>query len=102
MNRLVPGEGESENNPNGGELDDGPEGLIVVNSGTLGEAPKDPTCLVAIEGAIQDQLVAKNPLVSDHIGSWWTRHQVPGLVGQQGHVPLHSADASGCQRGRRE
>jgi hypothetical protein len=52
VDRLVPGEGEGEEGPNGVELDDGAEGLIVVNSGVLGEAPKDPTGLVAVERAI--------------------------------------------------
>jgi hypothetical protein len=33
MNRLVPGEREREDGSNGGELDDGAEGLIVVHAG---------------------------------------------------------------------
>ena len=82
-------EGEGENGPNGGELDDGAKGLIVVNSGALDEAPKDPTGLVAIVGAIRVQLVVKNPLPGDHIGALSTWHQVPGVVGQQGRVLLH-------------
>jgi hypothetical protein len=48
MDCPVPGEGEGEDT-NGGELDDGAEGLVVVHSGTLGEAPKDPIGLVAVE-----------------------------------------------------
>jgi hypothetical protein len=52
MNRPVSGGSEGENGPNGGELDDGAKGLVVVDSGALGEAPKDPTGLVAVEGAI--------------------------------------------------
>ena len=42
----------------GGELDDGTEGLIIVHSGALGEASKDPAGLVAVEGAIRSKLVA--------------------------------------------
>jgi hypothetical protein len=45
MDRLVPGEGE--NDMNGGELDNGVEGLVVLHSGTLCETLKDPTSLVA-------------------------------------------------------
>jgi hypothetical protein len=75
MKRLYR-EGKGENGPNGGELDDGAEGLAVVNSESLGKAPKDPTSLVAVEGGIRGQLMAKNALVSDHIGDWWTRSQV--------------------------
>jgi hypothetical protein len=59
MDRLVTGEGEGEDGANSGELDDRDEGLVVVHSGALCEAPKDPTCLVAVEGAIRGQLVAK-------------------------------------------
>jgi hypothetical protein len=70
MNRAVPGAGEGENDPNGRELDDGAEGLVVVDFGALGEAPKDPTGLVVVERAIQGQLVAKNPLAGDHVGAW--------------------------------
>jgi hypothetical protein len=88
VNRPVPREGEGEDDADGGELDDGAEGLIVVHSGVLGEAPEDPTSLVAVEGASQSQLVAKEPLYSDHIGAGWTWHQVPGVVGQQGRVLL--------------
>jgi hypothetical protein len=80
MDHPVPGEDDA----NGGELDDGAKGLVVVHSGALGEALKDPTDLVAVEGAVRGQLVAKEPLPSDHVGAWWTRHQVPGVAGQQG------------------
>jgi hypothetical protein len=53
MDPPVLGEGKEEDGANGSELDDGAEGLVVVHSGALGEAPKDPTGLVAVEGAIQ-------------------------------------------------
>jgi hypothetical protein len=90
MDRPVPGEGEGEgeDSANGGEVDDGAEGLIVVHSGALGEAPKDPTGLVAIEGASRCQLVAKEPLAGDHVGVGRTWYQVLGVVGQQGRVLL--------------
>jgi hypothetical protein len=80
MDRPISGEGKGENSSNGGELDDGAEGLVVVHSGALGEAPEDPTGLVAVEGAIRGQLVAKEPLVGDHVGARWTQHQVLGVV----------------------
>jgi hypothetical protein len=88
VDRPVLGEGEREDDTDCGELDDGVEGLIVVHAGTLGEAPNNPAGLVAIEGAIRSQLVAKKPLASDHIGAGRTWHQVPGVVGQQGRVLL--------------
>jgi hypothetical protein len=59
MDRSVPREGEGEDGANSGKLDDGAEGLVVVHSGALCEAPKDPTGLVAVEGAVRGKLVAK-------------------------------------------
>jgi hypothetical protein len=50
MDRLVPREGEGEDGANSGELDDRAEGLVIVHFEALGEAPKDPTSLVAVEG----------------------------------------------------
>jgi hypothetical protein len=70
MDHPVPGEGEEEDNTHGGELDDGTEGLVVVPSRALGEAPNDPTSLVAVEGAIRGQVVAEDPLVGNHVGAW--------------------------------
>jgi hypothetical protein len=67
-------EGEGEVGVDGGELDDGAESIVVVHSRTLGESSKDPTDLVAVEGAVQGQLVAKETLAGDHVGAWWTRH----------------------------
>jgi hypothetical protein len=74
MDHPVSGDGMGEDGSNGSKLDNGVEGLVVVHSGALGEAPKDPTGLVAVEGVIQGQLVAKEPLVGDHVSVWWTRH----------------------------
>jgi hypothetical protein len=88
MDRPVPREGEGEDGADGGELDDGAVGFVIVHSGALGEAPKDPTGLVAVEGAVRNQLVAKEALDGDHMGARRTRHQVPGVVGQQGHILL--------------
>jgi hypothetical protein len=52
MDRPVLGEGEGEDGTNRGELDNKAEGLVVVHSRALGEAPKDPMGLVAVEGAV--------------------------------------------------
>jgi hypothetical protein len=90
MDRPILGEGEGEDGADGGELDDGAGGLVIVHSRALGEAPKDPTGLVAVEGAVRSQIVAKEPLASDHISARRTRHQVAGVVGQQGRLILHS------------
>jgi hypothetical protein len=55
----VPGGGKGEDSADGGELDDGAIGLVVVHAGALGETPKDPAGLVAVKGAIRSQLVTK-------------------------------------------
>jgi hypothetical protein len=70
MDCPVPEEGEGEDDANGGELDDGVEGLIVVHSGALSEASKGPMGLVAVEGAIRCQLVAKETLAGDHVSAY--------------------------------
>jgi hypothetical protein len=88
---LVPGEGGGEDGLNGGELDDGAEGLVVVHSGALSETPKDPMGLVLIQGVVGLELSVENPLAGDHVGARGTRHQVPGVAGQKGCVLLHSA-----------
>jgi hypothetical protein len=52
MDYPVPGEGKGEKSLNGGELHDGAEGLVIVHSEALGEAPKNPMGLIAVDGAI--------------------------------------------------
>jgi hypothetical protein len=69
MDRPFSGEGEGEDGTNGGELDDGADGLVVVHSGTLGEALKNPTGLVSVEGAVRGQLMAEDALVGNHVGA---------------------------------
>jgi hypothetical protein len=74
MDPPVPGEDEGEDGTNGGELDDGAKGLVVVHAGALGEASKDPTGLIAVEGASRCQFVAEKPLAGDHVGAGRTRN----------------------------
>jgi hypothetical protein len=47
MDRPVSGEGKDSSN--GDELDGWHEGLVVIHSEALGEAPKDSTGLVAVD-----------------------------------------------------
>lgn len=70
MDYLVSREGEGEDDPNGGELEDRVEGLVVVHSWALGETSKNSTGLVAVEQAIRSQLVPEDPLVVNRIGVW--------------------------------
>jgi hypothetical protein len=69
VDRLVLGEGDGEDGPNDGELDDGAEYLVVFHSGALSETLKDSTGLVPIQGAVRLELVAEDSLVGDHVGA---------------------------------
>jgi hypothetical protein len=64
----TPGDRQSQHSPDGGTLDDGAEGLIVVHPGVLSEALEDSMSLVSIKRAIRLELVLENPLASDDIG----------------------------------
>jgi hypothetical protein len=77
-----PGDSQSQHSPDGGRLDDGAEGLIVVNLRVLSEPPEDPTSLVSVKRAIRLQLVLEDPLVGDDIGPKRLRNQVPRVVRQ--------------------
>jgi hypothetical protein len=77
-----PGDSQSQHSPDGGRLDDGVEGLIVVNLRVLSEPPEDPTSLVSVKRAIRLQLVLEDPLVGDDIGPKRLRNQVPRVVRQ--------------------
>jgi hypothetical protein len=44
--------------------------------------------------------MAKEPLANDHVGAWWTWHQVLGVAGQQGNILLlHSVTPVGVGEG---
>lgn len=60
--------GEGKGGSNGGELDDGAKGLVVVHFGALRETSKDPMCLKMIHRGIKHELVAEKSLASDHVG----------------------------------
>jgi hypothetical protein len=69
------GDGDVEDKPNGGGLNDGAESLIVVDAGKLGEAVENPARLAPSQGAIIVELVTKDPLAGDHVGAGWARHE---------------------------
>ena len=64
------------------------EGLIVVHTRPLGETPKNPASLVALQCAISPTLMRPDPLTSHHIATRWMRHEVPRLVGKESRVLL--------------
>jgi hypothetical protein len=48
-----------EDSPDGGGLDVGAEGFVIVHSGMLSETSKDPIGLVPIYGAVRRELVVE-------------------------------------------
>jgi hypothetical protein len=93
----TPGNSQSQHSPDGGRLDDGAEGLVVVHPRVMSEPPEDPTSLVPIKRVIRLELVLEDPLVGDDIGLRRLRNQVPRAVRQQGLVLLHSATLVGVR-----
>lgn len=77
----VIGNGKSEHSTNGGRLDDGAEGLIVIDFRPPCEATKDPSCLVSVKGVIGVKLVLENPFASDNVGVAGLRNKLPRAVG---------------------
>jgi hypothetical protein len=75
-----PRDSQSQHSPNGGRLDDGVEGLVIVHPGTLSEPRKGPTSLVQIKRAISLEFVLEDPLVGDDNGPRRLRNQVPHAV----------------------
>jgi len=71
----------AEDDPNGSRLDDGPEGLVVVDAVALGEAADNPASLVASQGAITVELMPEDPLAGDHVGAGRTGNEAPGVLG---------------------
>jgi hypothetical protein len=84
----VPGDSQSQHSPNGGRLDDGAEGLIVVHPGALSESPADPRSLVPVQRAIRLDCGIEDLLAGDDVDPRRSRNQVPHLVRQQGLVVL--------------
>jgi hypothetical protein len=99
VHRPTPGDSQSQHSLDGGRLDDGAEGLVVVHRRALSEASEDPPSLILIKRAIRFELVLEDTLAGDDIDPMRPRNQVPRAVRQQGLVFLHSATPVGvCQR----
>jgi hypothetical protein len=68
---------------NRGWLDYRAKGLIVVDTGSLGEAAKDLASLVPFQRAVEVELVFENPFAGDDIGANGARDKISGVVGDQ-------------------
>jgi hypothetical protein len=96
VHEPTPGDSQSQHSSDGGRLDDGVEGLIVVHPRALSEPSEDLTSLVPVNRVICLELVLEDLLVGDDIGPRRLRNQVPRVVRQHGLVLLlHSATPVG-------
>jgi hypothetical protein len=67
LHEPTPGYSQSQHSSDGGRLDNGVEGLIIVHPKALSEPLKDPTCLVPVKTTILLELVLEDPIVGDNI-----------------------------------
>jgi hypothetical protein len=83
VDRVGTGDDQGKHHADGGRLDHRAEALIVINAGPLGEAVKDLTSLVPLQGAVGVELVLKDPFIGDDVGANRTRDKIPSVVGDQ-------------------
>jgi hypothetical protein len=99
-NWPVMGDNSGEHRAHGGQFHNRAESLVVVNSGALSETPKDPACLVVIEGSVSAKLVCEDLFTSDDVGALRSWNKVPGPITHQGPVLiLHSCAPIGIGEG---
>lgn len=86
MDRPVPGESQTEDDADGGWLDNMTEYLVKVNTRVLSEAAKNPTSLVSIQSTIEQQLVFEDPFAGDDVGVRRAKNGRPGVILDEGQV----------------
>jgi hypothetical protein len=77
------GDDQGEHGVDRGRIDHWTEGLIVVDAGSLGEAPKNTTRLVPFQRTVGIELVHENPLVVNGVGANGVRDKIRSVVGDQ-------------------
>jgi hypothetical protein len=91
LNGPIKGDNSGEHRVNSGRFSNRAVSLIVVDSGVRSETPKDPTCLVAIKGPVNTELVREDLLAGDNVGALRLGNLLPGPIADQGSVLfLHS------------
>jgi hypothetical protein len=83
MNGLGVGNGQGEHHAYHGWLDHQAEGLIVVNTESLGQTTKDPASLVPFQRAVEVELLLEDPFAGDDIGANGSKDKITGVVGDQ-------------------
>jgi hypothetical protein len=68
-------------------LHNGPESLIIIDTGTLREPAKNPADLVPLECPTGLELVLEYSLANDNISAAGVRNQVPSVIGHS-HPPM--------------
>lgn len=97
----APRDRERENGSYCGGLDNRTEHLVEVDAGSLGEAAKNPACLVAVEGAVGLELVLEQPFAGDDVGLVWSWHKIPRAIGEEGvKLILHHSAPLWISEGR--
>jgi hypothetical protein len=81
MNRPGAGDDQREHSAGRGRLDRRAKGLIVVDARSLGEAAKNPTSFVPVQGAVRIELVPENPLADDDVGANGATDKISSVVG---------------------
>jgi hypothetical protein len=84
VNQLGEGDNQGEHGADRGRLEHWDEGLIIVDTGSLGEAAKNPASLVSVQVVIGIELVLENPLTDDDVGANRMRDKILGVVDDQG------------------
>jgi len=81
------------------------EGFAEVNASTLCEATDNPSCFIALEGAIRIEFMAENPFTGDDMGTGRAIDQAPCAVSPKsaklllyGAVPVRVPEC-GARRG---
>jgi hypothetical protein len=103
MNGPRTRESQGEHNTDSGGFDDGAEGLLIINAGTLSEASENPSGLVTIKRAISEKFVTINPFTGNNVHAWWTGNERPGRIGLESvKFRLHRGTPVGISESRAE
>jgi hypothetical protein len=91
-------ERDGEDDADRGRFDNRTEHLVEVNALLLRETAKHPACFVAVERAIELQLMAKDPLPGNDVGIPRRRHEIPSVVAEESTIILgHSLKPVGIR-----
>jgi hypothetical protein len=82
----LPRQCQGENCANRSWLYHRTERLREIHTWALGETPKNPARFVPLQCPICMELVLEDPLARHHVGTRWSRHEIPSVVLQKGSM----------------